>query len=385
VKDGIMNGAECRLQYIEFPTNNTNFPKQLWVEFTDKNIGSITRKSVPRTNVKVIHDTWTPIIPIQRTFTVRRDHQRVTRLQFPLQLAAARTIHKAQSSTYENIVVDMSTSGRPPAHFWEHMHYVAFSRCTSMAGLHIVDINATKIRVSPKVQKYIETDKKQLQLCYTPTYSMNNDMHFAYNNVGSIQTKWSALCNNWNLLNCDIITFAETWLKKSDQLPQNVFSTFSSHQMDSTIVPGHRGMLMYTSNTLTTTNFVNHQHPAAEFMLMTVQGQNSMLNVITVYRPPSTSITAFRYELEKFVSSHVDNGYIIIMGDFNINVKDSQHCNPLSPMLKEMGLQQHVTKSTTTMGTTIDLVYTNIANVSVDILPNTWSSHHTIIIHVPNP
>ena len=75
----------------------------------------------------------------------------VTRKQFPLVMSAAHTIHKAQSATHQQIIVDMSGPTRAPSTFWEHMHYVVFSHCTTLSGLHVMDINVRKIRASPKV------------------------------------------------------------------------------------------------------------------------------------------------------------------------------------------------------------------------------------------
>ena len=68
----------------------------------------------------------------------------------------------------------MSTEKKTPNQWWEHMHYVAFSHCTSLQGLHMVDINETAICVSQKVKNYVSPEKKEMQLCYMPTYNMHN-------------------------------------------------------------------------------------------------------------------------------------------------------------------------------------------------------------------
>ena len=86
---------------------------------------------------------WMPIIKIKRTFIVK-DHW-VHRIQFPLRQAAARSIHVSQSSTYPEIYVDLEALLTLPKPFWEHMHYVAFSRVTSIAGLYIESINEKNI------------------------------------------------------------------------------------------------------------------------------------------------------------------------------------------------------------------------------------------------
>ena len=59
-------------------------------------------------------------------------------LQYPLMLAYAITIHKAQGSTYEEIGVDLSDC------FAEGQGYVALSRATHLEGLHLIKPISTK-------------------------------------------------------------------------------------------------------------------------------------------------------------------------------------------------------------------------------------------------
>ena len=39
VEDGMVNGAECRVRYIEKNAVNETFPKCIWVEFIDSVVG----------------------------------------------------------------------------------------------------------------------------------------------------------------------------------------------------------------------------------------------------------------------------------------------------------------------------------------------------------
>ena len=40
VHDGLINGAECCIKYIQEQENKSNFPVIVWVQFEDNHIGS---------------------------------------------------------------------------------------------------------------------------------------------------------------------------------------------------------------------------------------------------------------------------------------------------------------------------------------------------------
>ena len=116
-----------------------------------------------------------------------------------MQVDAARTVHKSQSSTCPELVVDFSTKKSPPKHFWEHLIYVGLSRVPSLQGLHVVNLNTEHIRCSEKVKNYLSHEKANLELCYQPTYEVENSIKIAYNNVCSVAKKWKAIAKNHNI------------------------------------------------------------------------------------------------------------------------------------------------------------------------------------------
>ena len=119
---------------------------------------------------KSINSDWTPIFAQKRSSLVKKVW--VTWVQFPLCPAAAHTIHVAQSVTFQNIYIDMQTNTNPPKQWWQHMHYVALSRVTSLSGLYLQELNSDKICISPHVAKYLEDARQNssVKLSYGPTY-----------------------------------------------------------------------------------------------------------------------------------------------------------------------------------------------------------------------
>ena len=155
VNDSLINGTQCIVKYMQTTKYNDNIlPYIIWVDFQNPDIA--TNHCQKYTCLYSAHNTnrqWITIIKIKRTFIVK-DHW-IHRIQFTLQQAAARTIHVSQSSTYPEIYVELQTTTKPPTSFWEHIHYVAFSRVTSISGLYIKNINQDNISTSKKISDYL--------------------------------------------------------------------------------------------------------------------------------------------------------------------------------------------------------------------------------------
>lgn len=80
----------------------------------------------------------------------------MVRKQFPLRPAAANTIYRSQGDTETITVAKIDTRKSKP-----HVHYVGFSKVTSMEGLYITNLCENKIAVSSDIQEemhHLRTD-----------------------------------------------------------------------------------------------------------------------------------------------------------------------------------------------------------------------------------
>ena len=89
----------------------------------------------------------------------------------------------SQSSTYNKIYVDLKILSKPPKTWWEHMHYVAFSRVTKYEGLYIADINKTQICVFKKVSEYLLQAHKNKSLKTLINISSQNKINILFYNT----------------------------------------------------------------------------------------------------------------------------------------------------------------------------------------------------------
>lgn len=118
------------------------------------------------------------------------------RRQFPLQLDAAKTIHKAQGSTLHNAVIHCGTRKM------DHIHYVALCRITNMDKLHILYLNEKKISVSIAVleeMNRLRNDDK-VSLCYEYFKDhVNAAAKILFLNIRSLRRHFSDLEQDFNL------------------------------------------------------------------------------------------------------------------------------------------------------------------------------------------
>ncbi len=382
VEDGIINGTECHLKQIDAACGD-KLPRCVWVKFSDPLVGRECRKSVSVAYRNLTSKLWTPIMPVQRMFLVGKGNIKIFRTQFPLQLASGRTIHKAQSSTHEKIVVDMAGPPRAPKHFWDHMHYVALSRVTSLHGLHIVNINREAIRSSPKVKDFLTNQKKSMQLCFKPSYEQQGHLTIAFNNIGSITHKFCAVNTNQSIISCDIIMFAETWLSTKHRNSDFHLDGFQKFRSDSQLVPSHRGMLMYIKDTMDIQFHKMSQTLCLEASRCCVNFSQGQFCVLGIYKPPKASYKDFLQELDELLTKEAIANSTVLLGDFNINVQEQKHKQFLDHMQRHHQLRQVVTGPSTWEGTHIDLVFTNCPQISAFVLSNTWSAHHVLFAQVP--
>ena len=382
VEDGLINGAQCLIKYIETTTKSTvTYPYIVWVQFENNEIGSNYRKKYSYLYSKTTDRNLTPIIKIKRTFLVKNHW--IHRLQFPLRQAAARSIHVSQSSTYPEIYVDLNTISTPPKVFWEHMHYVAFSRVTSLSGLYIEHINEKNIAVSQKVTDYLksalETDKLDTEIDFTNKNMLNVLLH----NSRSFKKHFDAIHSNKLILAQDINIFLESKLCKYDKSSNYSIEDRLIVRADqkNTTNP-HYGIISFLKTEI---NILKVQYLSTEkidtlYLHLTFKKQN--VSIFAIYNSPKNLYCDFEKHIIPLIKQeHKTCQNIILAGDFNIHYLSNTY-KQLCTKLSEYNLQQHVTKCTTINNSTIDYIFTNLEVHKLNIFYTHWSDHYIIQVQL---
>lgn len=144
VEDGLTNGASCSIKMFDYRISSSLRVSIVWVEFENSSSGSQWRQKYSNLYKTDIPLDWTPILEVTRCFNIQHyKSYNVVWRQFPLQMSAAKTIHKAQGSTLNNAVLHFGSRKN------DHIHYVGLSRIKNLANLYIMELNEKKLAFVP--------------------------------------------------------------------------------------------------------------------------------------------------------------------------------------------------------------------------------------------
>ncbi|KAJ8049533.1 ATP-dependent DNA helicase pfh1 [Holothuria leucospilota] len=373
VQDGITNGSACIIKHIQYLQHNNTKPSIIWVQFDKERVGHITRTKYKQYFISPIQPTWTPIFAISRNFFLTKKIM-VTRQQFPLKPATAKTIHKAQGDTVDEIAVHMGS------YKIEHAHYVALSRVRTKKGLHIIHLNETKIKTSEtfKIEMQRLKHESSLQLCYDPFYNITGPyLKITLQNARSLHKHIKNVSSDLNIMSSDIIAIVETRLKETDnpqayELPE--FGSVTNNQSCESQIRPHHGQIIYVRQTLTYVMKDVYQTNTIEAITITLR--NTLpIQMCLVYKSPSC-LNDFFFD---FVSNHLTyvidvKQPLVILGDFNFTRSRSEFINL---MIRTFRCSQHIDKPTRGQSL-LDMVFSNLNVYYSNVIYCSWSDHSTI-------
>ncbi|CAG5090297.1 Protein of unknown function, partial [Cotesia congregata] len=145
------------------------------------------------------------------------------------------------------------------------------------------------------------------------------------------------------------------------------------------------GVITYINKNLKFKVLLNSTEISHKTWINIVQiGERNGLVLINVYRSPNSRVSQFKENMINLLENYVDKRYLIIVGDFNLDVgcdKD-RYAKKFVNECALLGLNQSIkvpTRSTLTSDTIIDLVFSNF-DVNTEVLPTPRVSDHNIIL-----
>jgi len=136
----------------------------------------------------------------------------IQRLQFPITLAWACTVHKVQGLTVNEIVVCFDLHRQK--HFNYGQIYVALSQARSLQGLHVIgQLENKHVRANPKVHAEYHRLRPQADTDYSFS-PLTDDENFGICllNIRSLQEHSIDIKHDANLNKCAILALTETQL-----------------------------------------------------------------------------------------------------------------------------------------------------------------------------
>ena len=381
IEDGICNGTPCVLKRIHYMEPGI-IPSCLWVQFPDRTIGRKTRKEYMHYYKRYpeISPEWTPIWSVRRTFMFRR--KAIVRQQFPLKASSAKTIHKAQGQTKSCVIVDMATGSRP------HHHYVAFSRVTSLKGLHLLNGLSGNIQVDNRVVDEMNRLRTEgtVDLSYEPALDDICQLSVVFQNAQSLRLHFPLIRSDSTFTCADVVCLAETRLSFHDSVSEYAIEGFQPIiRNDQTTVHPERpphGLAMYVKQSMKI-NLVE-KISTQEFECLVVQlkrpSVHNWTTLIVVYKSPNCAFEKFKEHIFSMARFQVTED-LVIVGDFNYDVSHNQNGRFLAFMKSIFPNTECLNVSQTTRdSTTLDLCFTSLASASAKIITCVWSYHHTLVV-----
>lgn len=275
----------------------------------------------------------------------------IQRIQFPITLAWACTVHKVQGLTMDRIVISCHLNKQRSFNYGQI--YVAISRCNITWYLH-TKIQHNHVRANPKVHEEYERLRNeaaitmwdhQMNQSESPTLLVISLLNIRSLNKHSIDIRFdSSLCNS------DIIAFTETLCAKNN-IEIKEYEYFPA---------------------VNAIKFLLHNH-------ITDISQS----IILLYRKHSSNILQYINGIRDILISYdID----LVLGDFNINFFDNDQIKPLKTLMDSLHYIQVVQSPTiVSAGSLLDHVYVKCSHchtIKCSVLAVYYSDHDAIQISI---
>ena len=337
----------------------TQKPTIVYIKFDDEDAGNLVIDKSG--DIFATENRVVPIKPILAQIKLnpgKRSSPEIQRLQFPLALAWACTVHKVQGLTLNKIVISFELFKQRSFNYGQI--YVALSRATSLQGLYVLGkLEHKHIKADPRVIEEYERLRNTSLLEENANFQVHEDdpiIPIVLLNIRSLRKHSIDMKFDTKIFNCDMLLLTETQLTPcdSDNDIQDHLYPFILNRQDS---DDRYSSLAFCNKTTVYIKEKEYLPVINGLMFTTVftRQENCEMRFLFIYRKQSSNVHDFVSNL-----NHIANWYTIdvILGDFNINYFDEKESHNLKTTLEStLGYQQIVSKPTFLSGSLLDHVY----------------------------
>ena len=380
--DGLVNGVIGKVEGIEKRANGQVIT--VLVKFDNADVG---KRAIATGQWRDKYPSAVPIVRHESKFEKAKNKgAQVSRLQFPLTLAWAVTIHKCQGLTMDEIVVNMKGANK----FGSGQAYVAFSRVKTLDGLHITEFDEKGIKTDSNVDSVM----KEMPILVVPQEIKfsNTSVAVGYLNIHCMAPKMRDLQNGIEkefFSHVDVMCFSETNLSANDSIDKFVkehsYLAFRADMNNEVTGVKKHGVLICAASKLLPKEIhpIHEKSTRFEYKAVVATTEHGRLLVVALYRSPSLSYRTFLQDLESLLISLPENTPTVILGDFNDNLIENQE-TVLTSLMKRYRFKQLITDPTTDSGSLLDHVYCNVDTfhgftVQSGVRDTYYSDHDTVL------
>ncbi|XP_068737239.1 uncharacterized protein [Montipora capricornis] len=387
ISDRLINGQLGTVVRIEVNQNNKK-PTIIYIKFDDAKAGnSLIQKS---TNSFVRQNRVVPIEPVLAKIKIhpnKPSSPEIQRMQFPLTLAYAVSIHKVQGLSLNSLVISFELVKQRSFNYGQV--YVALSRATTLNGIHILGkINSKHVKADPRVhEEYKRLREMSKSKGTNEKYKDNATLTICLLNIRSLKKHSVDIKYDANIKNSDLIALTETQL-----VPHSNDTDIKSHLLPFTLYRQDHPTDRFLSLALCTRRSIEtkeHEYfPQANAMKFVIIMNRSTtmcpkFTVLFLYRKNNSNIIEYVSHLRNILGTYP---FDIILGDFNINYLNDDSIRPLKSLMTSLGYSQFVQNATfVSSGNILDQIY--LKSTKFDIIENTvisvyYSDHDAVKISI---
>ena len=316
VEDKLCNGQIGVIRHIKY--DSTNRPNKIYLQMEDEGVGIRTMQ----TDSYARNNNLVPIERVEKEIKIKKNRPSsplIKRLQFPLILSWACTVHKVQGKTFPKIVFSFQLLKQK--RFNTGQVYVALSRVTSLQGLYLTGTFSRKSikfdqRASNEYENMRNNSKLDRGIDDDNVRCDNSSLTFSLLNVRSLKKHSIDIKCNSSIVDSNLLFLTETQLtpeSDTSSIEDDLFkfsmhfNTSGIHRFSSLAMAYDSSVEMVHKISVQGASLYSIVHPIFE----------EAINVILLYRQNQMKQADF-INILQHLRGHVDIVHVIL-GDFNID------------------------------------------------------------------